>query len=81
MRYIYIIHSLSTPGRFYPGITRDFHRRLNEHNEGKSTYTSKYLPWEPVVTVRFQNDKAAYQFEKYLKSGSGRAFAKKHFVK
>lgn len=77
--YVYIIRSLTFPGKYYTGISHDPDRRLEEHNQGKSNYTSKFKPWESVVTIKFENEKAAYQFEKYLKSGSGRAFATRHF--
>ena len=79
MKYVYLLRSLSHPDQRYVGLTVDFQSRLAEHNRGKSPYTSKYAPWRPVVVVRFDNDEKAEAFEKYLKHGSGHAFAKRHF--
>jgi putative endonuclease len=52
-------------------------RRLPEHNAGKSTHTAKFKPWELVWYCAFPDKYKALAFEKYLKSHSGRAFAKK----
>ena len=46
---------------------------------GKSPHTAKYVPWKTVVVIGFEEDERAFQFERYLKTGSGRAFANKHF--
>ncbi|MEJ2724944.1 MAG: GIY-YIG nuclease family protein [Deltaproteobacteria bacterium] len=61
------------------GTTSDLTSRLEAHNEGRSTHTAKYKPWKLVAYIAFSNRNKALGFEKYLKSGSGRAFAKKHF--
>ena len=79
MHYVYILRSEVEPGRHYVGLTSDPNRRLAEHNEGKSIHTNKFKPWEKVVEIGFDDPAKATAFEKYLKSGSGRAFAKKHF--
>jgi predicted GIY-YIG superfamily endonuclease len=62
----------------YVGSTADFHKRLSEHNAGQSPHTAKFQPWKPVVVLRFEDDAKAETFERYLKSGSGHAFAKRH---
>jgi predicted GIY-YIG superfamily endonuclease len=67
------------PERFYTGLSDDPKRRLSEHNEGRSWSTRRFRPWQLVATIRFENPDTAERFEKYLKSGSGRAFAKRHF--
>ena len=77
MKYVYLIQSISFPNRRYTGITSDLKNRLTAHNEGRSPHTSKYKPWKLVTYVAFANDEKAQEFEKYLKSGSGRALAKK----
>jgi hypothetical protein len=46
---------------------------------GEVPHTSKYAPWQLKTYVAFSDEKKAHAFEKYLKSGSGRAFAKKRF--
>ena len=53
MRYVYLLRSIADPDRKYIGSTADLNARLREHNEGKSPYTKKYVPWEIVVAVRF----------------------------
>jgi len=80
MWYVYIIRSTSHPDRIYFGITDDHQRRLKEHNSGGSKHTSKWMPWEYVVVLRFADEQRAREFEKYLKTGSGNAFAKRHFL-
>jgi putative endonuclease len=79
MKYVYLLESTSRPGKRYVGITEDPNRRLREHNAGKSPHTSNYTPWQFVVVVRFRENAKAEAFEKYLNSGSGHAFAKRHF--
>jgi putative endonuclease len=79
MKYVYLIESVSHPGERYVGSSTDFKQRLDDHNAGKSPHTSKHRPWGPVVVLRFQDDRKAEAFEKYLKQGSGYAFAKRHF--
>ena len=79
MKYVYLLESQSHPARRYVGITSNLESRLSQHNSGKSPHTSKYIPWRPIVVVRFADDQKAAAFETYLKSGSGHAFAKRHF--
>ncbi len=78
MKYVYLLRSLSNPRQTYVGLTDDLKRRLEEHNNGKSPHTSKHQPWEIEVAIRFNDDMKAALFERYLKSGSGDAFAKRH---
>jgi predicted GIY-YIG superfamily endonuclease len=75
--YVYIIRSVSSPLQEYTGTTADLRQRLLDHNTGKSTHTAKYRPWEVIWYSAFQDKYKALEFEKYLKSHSGRAFAKK----
>jgi predicted GIY-YIG superfamily endonuclease len=77
MWYVYIIRSIDFPEQEYIGATADLKRRLPEHNAGKSTHTTKFKPWELVWYCAFPDKYKALEFEKYLKSHSGRAFAKK----
>jgi putative endonuclease len=77
MKYVYILESVEFPDRFYSGITGDLKDRLRRHNAGEVPHTSKYAPWRLKTYVAFSDEKRAFEFEKYLKSGSGRAFAKK----
>lgn len=77
MLYVYVIESLCTEVRRYAGLTTKLRQRLQEHNAGKSAHTSKYLPWRLVTYIAFSDRAKAASFERYLKSGSGHAFAAK----
>jgi putative endonuclease len=79
-RSVYVLRSIRYPARYYIGLTTDVATRLAVHNSGGSAYTADLRPWELVATIEFTNETSAVAFEKYLKSGSGRAFAKRHFV-
>ena len=79
MKQVYILQSLSHPDEYYTGSTADINERLKEHNRMNVPHTSKYAPWHPVVVIHFKDNQKAIEFERYLKSGSGRAFAMKHF--
>lgn len=79
MKYVYILESIPYPGQRYIGKTKVLKERLNDHNAGKSPHTSKYKPWKVLVAVYFEDDQKADAFEMYLKSGSGHAFARRHF--
>lgn len=76
MKYVYILQSLVDGKHFYTGITDDLDSRLLKHNAGEVPHTSKYAPWAVKTYVAFTDEHRASAFEKYLKSGSGRAFAK-----
>jgi predicted GIY-YIG superfamily endonuclease len=78
MKYVYLLRSESSPGQTYVGITSNFQQRFEQHNAGQSPYTARFGPWKPVVVLRFEDHQRAEQFERYLKSGSGHAFAKRH---
>jgi putative endonuclease len=77
VKYVYILESLDSE-HFYAGITDDVPARLIKHNAGEVPHTSKYRPWRVKTFIAFSDATKAFAFEKYLKSGSGRAFAKKH---
>lgn len=79
MFYAYILESVPNPGTFYRGHTGDLKHRILEHNAGKCSHTSKGMPWEIRFYAAFETCELAQDFERYLKSGSGHAFAKKHF--
>jgi predicted GIY-YIG superfamily endonuclease len=79
MKYVYLIQSISYPKEKYIGITSDLKARLKVHNKGGSPHSSKFKPWKFVVYMAFSSEEKAREFEQYLKTGSGRAFAKRHF--
>ncbi len=76
MKYVYILQSFSDTKHFYTGITGDLKERLSMHNTGAVPHTAKYRPWRIKTYVAFSDEVRAFAFEKYLKSGSGRAFAR-----
>jgi predicted GIY-YIG superfamily endonuclease len=78
-RFVYILRSDVEPERHYVGVTSDVDNRLEWHNQGPCGQTRSHRPWSPVVTIEFPTEKEALRFERYLKSGSGRAFATRHF--
>jgi putative endonuclease len=71
MKYVYILTSVTSPDRHYTGITDDLRKRFEKHNSGE------VKPWQIKTYVAFNDEKPAFAFERYLKSASGRAFAKK----
>jgi predicted GIY-YIG superfamily endonuclease len=79
-RIVYIIRSAVDPTRHYVGRTSTLQDRLEWHNHGPFGYTVHHRPWSVVVSIEFSNERIAVHFEKYLKSGSGRVFAKRHFA-
>lgn len=77
MNYVYILRSEADPTCHYVGVTADLRKRLTRHNAGEVAHTSKNAPWTLKTYVAFSETARAFAFEKYLKSASGRAFAKK----
>ncbi len=78
MKYVYILQSLGPGEHFYVGMTDDIKERLNRHNAGQVNHTARHLPWRLNTYIGFSDEARAFAFERYLKSGSGRAFAKRH---
>jgi putative endonuclease len=78
MFYVYILRSKSRPDQTYIGSTNDLRWRLAQHNAGKSIHTNKFKPWNLMAYVALSDKLLAETFERYLKTGSGRAFAKRH---
>ena len=79
MHYAYILRSISHPDQRYIGSTSDLRARLAKHNAGHVPHTSKFLPWKVETYIAFETLAKAQAFERYLKSGSGHAFATRHF--
>ncbi|MBL7116096.1 MAG: GIY-YIG nuclease family protein [Kiritimatiellae bacterium] len=77
MYYVYLLRSIKFPDQKYVGFSEDVDTRFKDHNNGKSIHTAKYRPWKLVTYHAFTDKKQAKEFEQYLKSGSGRAFASK----
>ena len=79
MYYVYILYS-SKSKNFYYGFTANITNRLNEHNSGLSKATAPFKPWKLVWYCAFETEKLAKDFEHYIKSGSGKAFAYRRLV-
>lgn len=79
MHFVYILKSVKD-GSYYTGYTEYIQKRLVEHNTGSSKYSNTKAPFELVWHCAFQDKSKALIFEKYLKQGSGFAFARKHLV-
>jgi predicted GIY-YIG superfamily endonuclease len=79
MKYVYLLQSLAAPSQHYVGMTSALEERIRVHNAGGSPHTAKYRPWKIMLHLCFQDDHRAAEFERYLKTGSGYAFAKKRF--
>jgi putative endonuclease len=79
-RFVYGLRSLKEPDRRYVGLTADVGRRLVAHNSGLSPFTAKHRPWTLSFSIEFSDEHRAIAFERYLKSPSGRAFARRHFA-
>ena len=77
--YVYFLVSQANQAIHYTGNTRDVEQRLLEHNRDNCPRTSQHRPWRIETAVGFKSESKARAFERYLKSGSGREFAGRHF--
>ena len=78
-RFVYVLKSAAPKPHFYIGLTSNVLARLADHNAGHCPHTARHRPWELHVTIELSDEARAVDFERHLKSGSGRAFAKRHF--
>ena len=76
MQYVY---SLKCKDGYYVGCTDNLKNRIDRHQKGQVPATADRLPLTLDCYFAFNDKYKAFEFEKYLKSGSGRAFIKKHF--
>ena len=77
MKSVYLLQSIRFPNESYVGLTDDLRSRFTAHNAGRSPHTAKYKPWRLVAYIAFSDERKPVEFERYLKSASGRAYAKK----
>ena len=75
---VYVLKSARDPRRYYTGLTSNLSTRLNAHNAGRCSHTASGRPWVVDVVVEFTDERRAVTFERYLKSGCGVAFSKRH---
>ena len=79
-RHVYVLQSIVDSSRTYVGLSSDVQGRLATHNSGGSRFTAPHRPWQLVASIEFADPNRAKHFERYLKSGSGRAFTKRHLL-
>ena len=77
---MYYIYSLKCSGGYYVGCADNLKDRIERHQKGNVPATAKRLPVKIDFYLAINDKYKAFRFEKYLKSGSGRAFINKHFV-
>jgi predicted GIY-YIG superfamily endonuclease len=77
MKYVYLLQSIEHTDETYVGLTDDLRSRFSAHNAGRSRHTAKFKPWRLVAYFAFADEHKAIEFERYLKTASGRAFANK----
>jgi len=78
--YVYVLRSIPFPLEHYVGYSENLKNRLKAHNAGESVHTSKFRPWRLICCFVFVDERTAKKFEYYLKTGSGRAFLKRHVL-
>ncbi len=78
MHYVYILRD--SVGQLYVGYSDNLKKRLQYHLRGDVKTTQKYQGAKLIWYCAFANKKKALYFERYLKAGSGHAFARKHLV-
>ncbi|MEY2584398.1 MAG: putative endonuclease [Verrucomicrobiota bacterium] len=77
--YVYVLASDVNETTHYTGVTQSLRERLRDHNRGACPHTAQHRPWRLVTAIAFESEIKARAFERYLKSGSGREFAGRHF--
>ena len=77
---MFYVYNLKCKNGYYIGCTTDLRERIERHNKGQVSATANRQPLELIAYFAFKNKYTAFNFEKYLKSGSGRAFINKHFI-
>lgn len=77
-RIVYVLKNTQQPPRYYVGLTHDLRKRLDAHNRGACAHTSRFGPWTVDCIIKFADERRAVAMERYLKSGSGVAFAQRH---
>jgi putative endonuclease len=77
-RIVYVLKNKEHPPSYYTGLTSNLKNRLDAHNAGHCRHTASGRPWDVDVVVTFVDEARAVAFERYLKSGSGSAFAQRH---
>ena len=80
-RFVYVLQSVSQPDRQFVESTANVPARVASHNAGNSPLTAASRPWRLVTVVQFGTESSALRFEKFLKTGAGRALARQFFAR
>ncbi|MBI2513055.1 MAG: GIY-YIG nuclease family protein [Opitutae bacterium] len=81
MTRVHLIESAREPRHQHVGIASDLNIRVRDHKSGRSLHTAKHRPWNPVAYFAFADEKTAFGFERYLKTGSGKASLHKRLLR
>ncbi|MFA5998783.1 MAG: GIY-YIG nuclease family protein [Candidatus Babeliales bacterium] len=80
MFYVYILQSINFSEQTYVGYTNNLNKRLIIHNSGLSNYTSMYMPWKIITYTAFTDQQKAIEFERYLKTSSGKVLLNRRLI-
>jgi len=81
MKLLFAVYILKcSDDTYYTGYTTNIELRLIAHNKREVSYTKARLPIKLVHLSFFENKQKAYDFERYLKTGSGIAFRNKRLI-
>lgn len=78
MYYVYVLRN--SDGERYVGFSEDLKSRLQAHQSKSVKTTKNYWASRLEFYAAFRSKAKALAFEKYLKRGSGFAFANKHLL-
>jgi putative endonuclease len=78
-RFVSVLKSVTEPTQYYVGVTSNVAARLAARNTASSPHTANHRPWRTLAVIEFDEEVPAVMFERYLKTGSGREFARRHF--
>lgn len=76
--FVYVLECADK--KLYTGCTENLNERIERHSKGQVPATVNRLPIQLIAYIVFKNKYKAFEFEKYLKTGSGRAFIHKHYL-
>jgi predicted GIY-YIG superfamily endonuclease len=79
MFYVYIIQSQKDKSLYF-GTSSDLKERFKNHNAKRVKSTASKTPYKLLWYCAFTERTKAYNFERYLKSGSGGAFLRKRLI-
>jgi putative endonuclease len=77
--YVYFLELAN--GHIYVGSTNDMKRRRISHDNGEVISTRRFLPVKLACYIAVGTEFHARALERYFKSGSGKAFAKKRLCR